>query len=88
MVNENGKSVPLRFVGFKIPGWMLKGIDEVQSSQRLVTRTEAARLVIVRGLDALGIDVSDVTEEETSETKDSIERVVIKGEKTCKNANA
>ncbi|WP_301664196.1 hypothetical protein [Methanoculleus frigidifontis] len=36
---------------------MLKAIREVQNRNHMVTRTEAARLVLVKGLETLGIDL-------------------------------
>ncbi|WOX55081.1 MULTISPECIES: hypothetical protein [unclassified Methanoculleus] len=88
MVNKNQKAALLHSIWFKVPTWMLDAIDEVQVSHKLVTRTEAARLIVVRGLDALGIDTSDVAEEEVSETKGSVERIFIKGENACQKTNA
>jgi len=65
---------------------MFDKIEAVRQQHHLVTRTEAARLIMVRGLESLGIDLSDVAEEGASETKDLVERIVIEGEKTCKKA--
>lgn len=45
---------PMIHIGFKVPVWMFDAINAVQARNKLVTRTEAARLVLVRGLDALG----------------------------------
>ncbi len=65
-MKHGAHSDSLRHVGFKVPVWMLDAIDKVQANQKLVTRTEAARLIIVRGLDALGIDYDPADMEATA----------------------
>lgn len=54
MVNRDSNEV-MHPIGFKVPGWMLEAIDEVQARRRMVTRSEAARLILVAGLDVLGV---------------------------------
>ena len=49
----------LRSIGFKVPLWMLESIDEVKRQRKLVTRTEAARLIILNGLEKLGCDLTN-----------------------------
>lgn len=44
---------PMIHVGFKVPAWMFDAINAVQARNKLVTRSEAARLVMVKGLDVL-----------------------------------
>jgi hypothetical protein len=45
---------------------MFDKIEAVRQQHHLVTRTEAARLIMVRGLESLGIDLSDATDAEAS----------------------
>jgi len=44
-------------VGFRFPQWMIQKVTEVQRQNHMVSRTEAVRFVMVRGLEALGIDL-------------------------------
>lgn len=53
MVNKDSNE-PLHPIGFKVPGWMLDAIDEVKDRHRMVSRSEAARRILVVGLDVLG----------------------------------
>lgn len=45
-------------IGFKVPVWMFDAINEVQARHKLVTRTEATRLILVKGLETLGEETS------------------------------
>ena len=63
MVSNNEQLINL---GFRVPRWMLKAIREVQNRNHLVTRTEAARLVLTKGLESLGINLPNTEAKEES----------------------
>lgn len=52
------QSEPMIHIGFKVPVWMFDAINEVQARHKLVTRTEATRLILVKGLETLGEETS------------------------------
>lgn len=51
----------LRHLGVKIPGRMKAAIGEVQEKNNLVTQSEAVRLILGKGLESLGVVLSDIT---------------------------
>jgi len=49
-------------VSYRVPRWMRDKIVEVQRLNRMQTETEAVRYVVIRGLEAMGIDLPPVKE--------------------------
>ncbi len=70
---SNSKQNELINLGFRVPRWMLKAIREVQlqmqreTPEKVIKRSDAARRVLFKGLEALGIDLEN-TETEEAET--------------------
>ena len=68
MVDHND----LIYLPANVPRWMLNKIRDVQGQLQerypamAVTRTDAVRLLLIKGLEALGIDI----ESENTETKE------------------
>lgn len=66
---KTGQKQDLKNARFRIPSWMDEKITEVQRQYHMVTRTEAARLIMVKGLEALGIDLNGFADEEEAGSK-------------------
>ena len=62
VVKRYAPKPPLEHLGVKISGQMMAALAEVQIKNGLITKSEAVRLVFVKGLRSLGIDLSDITD--------------------------
>jgi len=47
-------------IAYRVPRWMKDKIVEVQRQNHMVTETEAVRHVVIKGLEALGVDLPSV----------------------------
>lgn len=47
-------------VSYRVPKWMKDKIVEVQRLNRMQTETEAVRHVVIKGLEAMGVDLPPV----------------------------
>jgi len=57
MHNESNK---LTQVSYRVPRWMKDKILEVQRQNRMLTETEALRHIMIKGLEAIGVDLPPI----------------------------